>query len=195
MQAELQFPNRWGGRRKGAGRPRKQGKRTVEHRTRAPVAARFPVHISVRLEKGVRNLRKLPCLRVIERAFNAAQGRFGLRLNHFTVQSNHLHLIVETTDRRALSRAIKGLNVRVAKGLNRLMRRSGKVVGDRYHAHILKTPAEVRNAVHYVLGNHAKHTGRAGTDRYCSLARPDLVVEPRTWLLRRATSPKPKPPP
>jgi REP element-mobilizing transposase RayT len=186
MQAALQFPNRWGGRRKGAGRPRKKGKRNVEHRTRPPVAHRFPVHLSVRLEKGIRNLRKLPCLRVIERAFNSAQGRFGLRLNHFTVQSNHLHLIVETTDRVALSRAVKGLNVRIAKGLNRLMGRSGKVVGDRYHAHILKTPAEVRNAVHYVLGNLTKHTGRAGVDAYCSLARPDLVVEPRTWLLLHA---------
>jgi hypothetical protein len=82
-----------------------------------------------------------------------------------------------------LSRAVKGLNVRIAKGLNRLMGRSGKVVGDRYHAHILKTPAEVRNAVHYVLGNLTKHTGRAGADPYCSLARPDLIVAPRTWLL------------
>jgi REP element-mobilizing transposase RayT len=189
MQGELMFPNRWGGRREGAGRPRKKGKRNVEHRTRPVVAARFPVHLSVRLEKGVRNLRKLPCLRVIERAFNAAQGRFGLRLNHFTVQSNHLHLIVETTDRVALARAVKGLNVRIAKGLNRLMGRRGKVVGDRYHAHILKTPAEVRNAVHYVLGNLTRHTGREGVDAYCSLARPDLVVAPRTWLLVHAPPP------
>src|SRR5262245_51906385 len=67
------------------------------------------VHVSVRMGKGVRNLRKLPCLRVIEKAFYAAQGRFGLRLNHFSVQSNHLHLIVETTDQVALSRALKGL--------------------------------------------------------------------------------------
>ena len=188
MQAELQFPNRWGGRRKGAGRPRKKGKRDVEHRTRPPVAHRFPVHVSIRLERGVRNLRKLPCLRVIEKAFNGARGRFGLRLNHFSVQSNHLHLIVETNDRHALSRGIKGLNVRIAKGLNRLMGRRGKVIGDRYHAHILKTPAEVRNAVHYVLGNLRKHTGRAGVDAYSSEARPDLVVPPRTWLLGRASA-------
>jgi hypothetical protein len=186
MQGELAFPNRWGGRRKGAGRPRKKGKRNVEHRIRPPVAHRFPVHVSIRLEEGVRNLRKLPCLRVIEKAFNGARGRFGLRLNHFTVQSNHLHLIVETTDRVALGRGIKGLNVRIAKGLNRLMGRHGKVVGDRYHAHILKTPAEVRNAVHYVVGNLKKHTGRASIDAYCSLSRPDLVVAPRTWLLVHA---------
>jgi REP element-mobilizing transposase RayT len=185
MQGELAFPNSWGGRREGAGRPRKRGKRNVEHRVRPVVAKRFPVHVSVRMGRAVRNLRKLPCLRVIEKAFNAAQGRFGLRLCHFTVQSNHLHLIVETTDRVALSRALKGLGVRVAKGLNRLMGRSGQVIEDRYHAHILKTPAEVRSAVIYALGKLQKHRGGAGWDPYCSLARADLVVEPRTWLLAR----------
>jgi hypothetical protein len=191
MQGELAFPNRWGGRRKGAGRPRKKGKRDVEHRTRPPVARRFPVHVSIRLAEGVRNLRKLPCLRVIEKAFNGARGRFGLRLNHFTVQSNHLHLIVETTEPDALTRGIKGLNVRIARGLNRLMGASGRVIGDRYHAHILKTPAEVRNAVHYVLGNLRKHTGRIGVDPYCSLARPDLVIPAATWLLRQHGPPPP----
>src|SRR4051794_15608572 len=182
-QGELPFSSGWGGRRAGAGRPRKRGKRNVEHRARPAVAARFPVHVSVRMGKAVRNLRRLSCLRVIEKAFVAAQGRFGLRLNHFTVQSNHLHLIVETSDRIALSRAIKGLSIRIARGLNRLAARTGRVVDDRYHTHILKTPTEVRNAVRYVLGNLAKHTGRTGVDAYSSLARPDLVVAPRTWLL------------
>src|SRR4051794_8503216 len=183
-QVELRFSSGWGGRRKGAGRPRKpKDERSVEHRVRPAVAARFPVHVTVSLGAGLRNLRKLPSLRVIERAFWGAQGRFGLRLNHFTVQSNHLHLIVETSDRIALSRAIKGLSIRIARGLNRLAGRTGRVVDDRYHTHILKTPTEVRNAVRYVLGNLAKHTGRTGVDAYSSLARPDLVVAPRTWLL------------
>jgi len=186
-QVELTFPSGWGGRRTGAGRPRKpKDERSVEHRERPAVAARFPVHVTVSLGAGLRNLRRLPSLRVIERVFWATQGRFGLRLNHFTVQSNHLHLIVETTDRVALSRAIKGLSIRLARGLNRLGKRKGRVIGERYHAHILKTPTEVRNAVRYVLGNLAKHTGRRGIDAYSSLARPDLVVAPRTWLLIHA---------
>ena len=186
-QVEIKFRSGWGGRREGAGRPRKpKDERSVEHRARPPVASRFPVHVTLSLLYGRRSLRRLPCLRIIERAFWGAQGRFGLRLTHFTVQSNHLHLIVETVDRVALSRAIKGLSIRLAKGLNRLTGRSGQVIGERYHTHILKTPTEVRNAVRYVLGNLAKHTGRTGVDAYCSLARPDLVVAPRTWLLSRA---------
>jgi hypothetical protein len=39
------------------------------------------------------------------------------------------------------------------------MGRSGKVLADRYHAHYLETPSEVRNALVYVLQNGAKHHG------------------------------------
>jgi hypothetical protein len=73
------------------------------------------------------------------------------------VQSNHIHLVCETQDERALGRAIKGLGVRLARGLNRLWRRTGRVIADRYHAHVLATPLEVRRALAYVLHNARRH--------------------------------------
>ncbi|HWV38452.1 MAG TPA: hypothetical protein VN033_08235 [Vulgatibacter sp.] len=48
--------------------------------------------------------------------------RFGMRLTHHSVQGNHLHLIVEAKDARALSRGMQGLSIRVAQGMNRLMK-------------------------------------------------------------------------
>ena len=72
--------------------------------------------------------------------------RFGFRLVHYAVMGNHVHLIVEAEDRRALWRGMQGLGVRIAKGMNRLMGRAGRVLVDRYHAHILRTPTEVRAA-------------------------------------------------
>jgi hypothetical protein len=76
---------------------------------------------------------------------------------------------------------------------------------DRYHAHVLRTPVEVRNAIRYVLGNFASHAARRGerapagwVDPFSSAAgnapreaQGSLFVEPavveaRTWLLRRA---------
>jgi hypothetical protein len=70
----------------------------------------------------------------------------------------------------------------IAKRLNRLMRRSGRVMSDRYHAHILKTPTEVRNERAYLLNNARKHYGWRGPDPYAS-QRP--FAEPRTWLMRQ----------
>src|SRR5205814_10123840 len=49
----------------------------------------------------------------------------------------------------------------IAGALNRLWRRRGRVFGDRYHAHDLKTPREVRHALCYVLQNARKHAAQA----------------------------------
>ncbi|MCA9671489.1 MAG: hypothetical protein KC503_38090, partial [Myxococcales bacterium] len=36
----------------------------------------------------------------------------------------------------------------------------GKVFAQRYHAHILRTPTQVRNALRYVLNNRRRHQGQ-----------------------------------
>ena len=101
---------------------------------------------------------------------------------HYSVQGNHLHLLVEAKNERSLSRGMNGLGVRVAKGLNRVMRRHGSVLDDRYHAHILRTPTEARRARMYLLQNARKHYGLRAEDPYTS-ANP--VIEPETFLMRR----------
>ncbi|HEY0838782.1 MAG TPA: hypothetical protein VGD74_01215 [Vulgatibacter sp.] len=136
------------------------------------------------------NLRTRRCYRVIEKALFAASDRLGMRLTHYSVQGNHLHLIVEARDAQALSRGAQGLCVRIARGLNRLMLRKGKVFADRFHSHILRTPREVRNAIAYVLGNagiHALRQGKPaprGSDPYAAGTGDPVVAPPRTWLLR-----------
>jgi hypothetical protein len=76
------------------------------------------------------------------------------------VQKDHLHLIVEAANREALSRALQALAIRVARAINRVLGRKGKVFADRYHMRILKTPTEVKNALRYVLDNRWKHNPR-----------------------------------
>jgi hypothetical protein len=84
--------------------------------------------------------------------------RFGFRLVHFSVQHNHLHLVCEAEDERALARGMQGLSIRIARALNRRFERSGRVFADRYHSRPLRTPREVRHALAYVI-NNARHHG------------------------------------
>jgi putative transposase len=180
-QRSFQFRT-WGGKRKGAGRKPAGGRAGVWHRRRPVLKKRFPVHVTWRMEKGVWNLRTRRCFSALRRAFWGGANRFGFRLVHYSVQGNHLHLLVEARDERALSRGMNGLGVRVAKGLNRVMGRQGKVLGDRYHSHILRTPTEARRARSYLLQNARKHYGVRGADPYTSAA---AVIEPETFLMRR----------
>jgi REP element-mobilizing transposase RayT len=106
---------------------------------------------------GLASLRGPALFRAVRDALAAGKERFGFRLVHFSVQRDHLHLLAEAEDRRALGRGIQGLSIRVAKAINRELRRKGRVFADRYHARVLKTPRECWFALRYVLLNARKH--------------------------------------
>jgi REP element-mobilizing transposase RayT len=174
----------------GAGRKRVlPGKPRLAHRVRERIPSRLPAHVTWRIEAGLPTLRTKTLAGAFARACRAAQDKFGMLVVHFVVESNHLHLVVEGIS----APAMKGLGVRVAKAINKKIGRQGRVIGDTYHARALRTPAEVRNTVRYVIRNHEHHTGRRQTDphylvsdAFSSEAWPDAVVKPRTWLLNNA---------
>ena len=195
---QLALPMRtWGGARKGAGLKPSADRAGVSHLRRPVLATRFPVHVTLRMLPHVWNLRSRRSFRVFRTAIAAAAERFGMRVCAFSVQGNHLHLVVEAGDRGALSRGMKGLGVRLAKGLNRLMGRRGQVLADRYHEHVLRTPSEVTRAMNYVRRNREHHLGaRSGglpagyVDPYSSACTAHGIVlpPPRTWLLARSAT-------
>jgi REP element-mobilizing transposase RayT len=172
----------WGGARKGAGRKPNGTRAGVSHLRRPAVAARFPLHVTIRMRKGVWNLRTRRCFTALSRAFYAGANRFGLRLVHYSVQGNHIHLLVEGATRESISRGMQGLNIRIARALNRVMARSGSVLADRYHSRILRTPTEVKRVRAYLLGNAHHHYGLLSPDPFTSHAP---VITPHTYLLRR----------
>ena len=158
--------------------------------------ARHPVHVTLRAREDV------PLLRAGD-AFVAVRGALKrgskdwFRVAEFSVQNDHVHLLVEADSRLALIRGVQGLAVRIAKAINRELGRRGPVWASRYHARRLATPAEVRAALVYVLLNFCKHLGAPPGIDPCSSGRwfdgwagippPSEVSplpEPRTWLLK-----------
>ena len=126
-----------------------------------------------------------------------------MRVIHFSAQGNHAHLIVEVDESEALSRGMQGLQIRMARGLNRAWKRNGPVFEKRFHHRVLRTPREVRNGVAYTVLNCRKHGINYGSDavddfssgdwqpvweRYQPRYRDMLgtirpVVDPETWML------------
>ena len=178
---QLELPT-WGGRRKGAGRKPKGPLRLVSHRSRPAHVARYPLHAVLRARPDAPGLRKRAVMEELRQALRAGNLRGNFRLVHYSVQGNHLHLVVEAQDRVALSRGMQGLAVRVARAVNRAAGRKGQVFADHYFARELRTPAEVRRAVRYVLDNHLHHRAeRVLRTDPCASAAP--LTAPRTWLL------------
>jgi REP element-mobilizing transposase RayT len=118
----------------------------------------------------LRSQHVFPTVRLaLGRATRRDPARF--RILHFSVQRDHLHLIVEAADKRALSSGVRSVAIRVARYVNDLLSRRGPLWADRWHGRALRTPREVRNALVYVLANFRKHARKArasGIDPFSS---------------------------
>lgn len=190
---------------RGPGRPKK-AKGRVSHLTRPVFGEKSALHVTLRVNRNVPNLRARRRFNVIKQAFvKFAAGR-GFRLVHFAVLSNHVHFVVEADGRAALAMGMQKLLHSISRRLNALnvVERGGRVstkggayakldgwigrvFSDRYHAHPLTTPTEMRNAVRYVLSNAEHHYGpRSGkVDAFTSAASPDVVKDAKGFLLAR----------
>ena len=195
-----------GGPRPGAGRPR--GPRpVVYHVRRDPHPRECPAHVTLRVRSDVPSLRTRLFLKELRRSFAAACERGHFRVAQFSVQRDHVHLLVEASGKLSLGRGMKSISARVARAVNRAFRRRGAVLLGRYHVRALRTPREVRSALAYVLLNARKHwrqrTGSAppvvldeassslwfdgwsGRLQPCSPSGElPPVAAPHTWLLR-----------
>ncbi len=150
-QLSLPLTSGWGGRRRGAGRKRADAsvRASTPHRSRGQHRSREPVHVTLRAIAGLPSLRAEPVFDVLTGAVRESE-RGDFRITHFSVQRDHIHLLVEASDEAALGNGMRSLTVRVARRMNAVLSRRGKVWGDRWHGHTLTTPGEVRRALAYV---------------------------------------------
>jgi REP element-mobilizing transposase RayT len=167
-QAQLVlFPKR-GGKRRGAGRPPKGPRAGSPHKERPFLNARHPVHVTLRAVAAVGTLRRRCVYQAIRWATLTTARREHFRICHLSIQHNHIHLIVEASDKQALASGMQGFHCSAAKHLNAAIskgkpgpRRRGAVFPDRYHAEIITCPTQARNALSYVMNNFRRH----GEDR------------------------------
>ena len=200
--AQLELDLRQKGRhtKKGAGRP-KGPDPEVWHRERESFKRYEPLHLTVRLKRGIPHLRKGRFVRAFRALLIAISTRKDFRVVHYSIQKNHLHLLVEADDKKALANGMKSLNARIARTVNRVFQRKGKVLHGRFHSTVVRSPTQARHMLAYVLLNfrhHLPNTPPDEVDRASSGVwfdgwwdhkpikppRPCEVARPETWYLR-----------
>jgi len=128
----------------------------VHHVRRDPLPKGCPAHVTLRVRRGIPSLRKRAMVRKFRESLRKGCERGEFRVVHYSVQRNHVHLIVEAAGKQALGRGMKSVAIRLARAVNRVFSKTGPVLLGRYHVRALKTPREVRNALAYVLLNARK---------------------------------------
>lgn len=151
-------------RRRGVALGRRpQAKRIgfVPHKPRDAHDRHHPVHVSMR------RVERAPSFRS-ERIFRTILGqlarlkRRGVRVVHYSVQHDHLHLIVEGESRLDISSQMRKLFSSIALAVNDVAKRRGSLFRDRHHRVELDNPTKTRNALVYVVFNDRKHHAQNG---------------------------------
>src|SRR5687767_10310871 len=156
--AQLPFDlPQWGGKRSGSGRKPAGSKPQMKHERRPRVTGNEPMHVTMRIVRGLPSMRKKKTYRVVKSAIEIASKRQNFRVVQYSVQKDHLHLMIEADGNKLLARGIQSLTVRLARNLNKLFCRKGDVFTDRYHLRIIKTPREAHLALRYILNNVFRH--------------------------------------
>ncbi len=137
------------------------GRTKISHDRREAFSRHHPLHVTLRAAKGVPNLRRRRVRKVVQAAIRTCH-KETFRVIQYAILGNHVHFIVEAGEARTLATGMQGLAVRLARRINPVFGRRGKLFAERYHARVLKTPRQVRNAIRYVLLNERKHCAERG---------------------------------
>jgi REP element-mobilizing transposase RayT len=176
-----------GGPRPGSGPKKKQWRKGAPHRVRLSPDGWRAHHVTLSRKPGLPLLRTKEIFFFTLETLRALKEREDFRLVAWTLQRNHLHLLVEVPSRRALSRNLQGLQVRLAKGWNRIWGRRGKVFAGRFFSRLIEGSHEGRKVLAYVLKNHLRHGLhlRSCVDPAGSALWMDVWLEREAWLKER----------
>ena len=177
----------WGGAWKGAGKKKKRWREGAPHRRRITPRRWSPHHVTLSLKRDCPSLRTNPTFFFSLQVFQEEKKRSGFLLLAWTLQKNHLHLIVEAASPEALSRSIQGIQVRLARGWNRIWKRKGRVFAGRFHSRMVRSLGDGRRVLAYVLKNHLRHGVKipCPVDPGSSGLWTDVWLERETWAVAR----------
>ncbi|HEY0993232.1 MAG TPA: transposase [Kofleriaceae bacterium] len=154
---------RRGGKRKGSGRKPKGARAGSPHKRRPAIRPDQPLHVVLRVVAQVGNMRRRSLYKAMRDATITAGLRERFRIVHISLQRNHVHMLVEASNKLALARGMQGFQISAARhintalGVDRYRRRRGPVFADRYHLEVITSPTQAHRTLSYVLNNWRKH--------------------------------------
>jgi putative transposase len=122
----------------------------------------YPYHVTIRTNNREFRFEQKKAVKYFAQALFEGSTKYGVKVHHFVLMSNHPHLIVWATEPN-LHRFMQFVNSQVARRLNRATGRSGHLWGDRYRSTIISTDESYLNVIRYIYRNpvRAKMVKRA----------------------------------
>jgi REP element-mobilizing transposase RayT len=140
---------------KGAGRMAIHD-RGIRHIARDQIKRTTPLHLTIKIESKKAGIKNKNILTALHHSIKNAR-LLGLRILHYSLEYDHVHLLVEADNNGILGRGMQSFGISFSKGINKIKQMNGRVFKSRYHFRKLKTPSEIKNVLNYILRNGIKH--------------------------------------
>ena len=126
----------------------------IRHVKRAEILRPSPLHLTIKLIRA--DIQNKSILKGLRHAIMRARLQ-GLKIIHYSLERDHVHIYAESSDNKILAKAMKALGVSFVKRINRYFNAKGSCYKTRYHLRILRSATEVKNVINYILKNGIKH--------------------------------------
>lgn len=177
-KTQLNFLNR-----KRAGRPPIHHP-AIRHTKRPKFFQTRSLHLTIKVRENKADIQNKKILLRLNRAIQLARKQ-GLKIIHFALEFNHVHLLVEAGNHQILHRGMQALGISLAKGINKMKQKKGAVYKHRYHFRQITCARELKNVIHYILSNCKKHRSSFS---FNSLSSALMLDEARLFKTRNFLS-------
>lgn len=140
---------------KGAGRPAIHDP-GIRHTSRPLLKRLSSLHLTVKIKKNKAGIKNKSVLRILRRAILNAR-RQGLRVIHYSLEYDHIHLLIEADNNHILNKGMQSFGVTFSKAINRMRKLKGGVYKHRYHFRQISSSKELKNVLGYIFTNGIKH--------------------------------------
>jgi REP element-mobilizing transposase RayT len=137
------------------GRPAKHD-RGIRHIERPKFSRPRSFHLTIKVKSNKADIQSKKILKALHHAIKRARLK-QLKIIHYTLEYNHVHLLVEAANHNVLHSGMQALGISFAKAINKAKTLKGTVYKHRYHFRQISSPRDMKNVLHYIFHNGVKH--------------------------------------
>lgn len=176
---------------KGAGRKPIHDK-GIRHISREIIERPSSLHITIKVRANKADIQNKKILKALHRAIMRARFK-SLKVIHYTLEYNHVHLLVECASNYRLGRAMQAFGICFAKAINKAKLSKGTVYKHRYHLRKIRSAQDLKRVINYIFSNGIKHKRTKSiidpynssiAEKRLTLLYPKLALKPSTFLMK-----------
>lgn len=128
----------------------------IRHISRPTLRRPSSLHLTVKVLRNKAEIKNKSVLKLLRHAIQRARLQ-GLKIIHYSLEYDHVHLLIEAENNHILGKGMQALGVSLSKGINRLKNLKGAVYKHRYHFRQITSPRQLKNVLGYIFNNGVKH--------------------------------------